>query len=318
MLVLHIGTHKTGTSALQNFTTRRIEALRERGVRYLRSGVGKGNAQHNLSWALRGRRGVTMQVWDDLRAELAADPAPIDLISTEALWFTDPQLVREQLKDVKDVRVVMYLRRQDKYIQSLYKQAVAGGRRTDFPTWLSNHTYRGDYISVVRQWADAFGREALWVRPYERGGKTINLIVDFYRALGLDVAEDVAQMKQKVFNPSPRVELLQLIRAFNQLDLDIDRQAFFYAVMQHNMKGYARSGDILDFEACVALMETYADCNRALVEEFYSDPDDPLFPPMERPAAAPEIWSLDDPAYFAMTVDVLATIVEHVRPKQTA
>jgi hypothetical protein len=318
MLVLHIGTHKTGTSALQSFSQRRVDLLREKGVRYLRSGLAKGNAHHDLSWALRARKGVTMKVWEDLRAELAQDRAPIDLISTEAFWFTDPAAVREQLGDARDVRVVMYLRRQDKYLQSLYKQTVTGGRRVDFPTWLESHAYRGDYISVVRAWAEIFGPEALMIRPYERGGRTLNVIEDFYRALGIDVAEEVARMKQKVFNPSPRVELLSFIRAFNQLDLEIDRHEFFYSVIQRNPALYARSGDILDYDDCLALMETFAEGNRALAEDFYTDPDDPLFPPMTPPATPRKTFDLDDPEFFEMTVDMLACVVDYARSLKTA
>ena len=257
-----------------------------------------------------------MQDWDDLRAEMAADSAPIDLISSEAFWFTDAHAVREQLKDIGDIRVVLYLRRQDKYLQSLYKQGVTGGQRADFPTWLKNHLYRGDYLSVVRQWASAFGHDALSVRPYERAGGTVDLVSDFYTALGIDVSSELAADQHKVVNPSPRIEILDFIRALNHLKVRTD---LLNGLVRRNMALYARSADILDLDACTALMESYAEGNRALIAEFYSDPVDPLFPPMTPFRPLPPKWDLSDPAFFDVTVEALGAMVEHARrSKETA
>jgi len=310
LLVIHIGTHKTGTSALQAFFGNRADELDTRGVHYLRSGRAAGKAHHELSWGIRERHGADVSAWDAVRAELKANAKATQVISSEAFWFTDPAAVKAQLSGVEDIRIVIYLRRQDKYLQSLYKQTVAGGRRISFQQWREKFHFRGDYLSVVRQWADAFGKDALVIRPYERGGKTIDAVADFLGFLGLDAESEFQRKKAGRNNPSPRRELMELIRAFNQLDVDVDRDKFFYEVVSRN-DAYIRSADLLGYEECAALVEEFADGNRTLASEFYTG-SEPLFPEMTR-SAPPVIWPPDSEEYFAMLVDMLDAVWKAAR-----
>src|SRR6185312_16148290 len=113
MLYLHIGTHKTGTSALQTFLTRRSPGLEKRGLHYVQAGLGDAHAHHALSWSLRGQYLGDASVWDEARAEIARYSARPTVISSEAFWYTDPASLVEKLKDVGPLRIVLYVRRQD-------------------------------------------------------------------------------------------------------------------------------------------------------------------------------------------------------------
>jgi hypothetical protein len=310
LLILHIGTHKTGTSALQTYLGNRAKDLDERGIHYLRSGRAAGKAHHELAWAIRGRKDAPMSSWDDTRAELANHRDSTTVISSEAFWFTEPQAVKDQLGET-GTRVVMYLRRQDKYLQSLYKQTVAGGgRRISFGEWREKFYFRGDYLSVVRAWAEAFGKDNLVIRPYERDGRTIDVVEDFLGFLGIEMVDELERNKAGRNNPSPRRELMELYRAFNQLDVDVDRDKFFYNVIRRN-EDYIRSADLLGAEECAALASEFAAGNATLAREFYTG-SDPLFPDM-KPVAPPEIWSPESPEYFAMQVDFLDAVWKFAR-----
>lgn len=308
MLFLHIGTHKTGTSALQTFMTRRSDVLLEKGAHYIQAGLGEGIAHHALSFAIRGRPGSDMAVWDAVRAEIAASECPIQVLSTEAFWFTEPAKVKEALGGAGDVRLVVYLRRQDKYLQSLYKQAVTSGRKADFATWRAQYGFRGDYFSVLRQWADAFGADSIVVRPYERDGARVDVTEDFFHVLGIDVADELKRRKQRVHNPSPRRELLELFRALNQLGLDYKHDKLFWSVIGRS-NAYIRSADILDTGQCAALMKDYDEGNRALAGQFYRDASTPLFPALA-PVPPVEVWGTGSTEYFKMTVDFLDALSE--------
>lgn len=306
MLFLHIGTHKTGTSALQSFLASRADALDERGIHYVRSGLGKGMAHHALSWSVRDIQEVEPVVWEKTRREIAGHTTSV--LSSEAFWFADAAKVKAELEGIADIRIVIYLRRQDKYLQSLYKQAVTSGRKLDFFAWRERHIARGDYLAIIRSWAEAFGRDAIAIRPYERNGLRIDTVADFFDVLGTDVADLLARRKSRSNNPSPRLELLELFRAFNQLGLDIPHEKLFWAVLAGN-RDYGRSADILSFEQCCALMREFDDGNKALAAEFHHDPSTPLFPEMT-PFAPPEFWSWDRPEYFQMTADFLGAAIE--------
>jgi hypothetical protein len=309
LLFVHIGTHKTGTSALQTFFRMYRDSLEAKGVHYLNAGIGQGRAHHALAWSIRGMHGRGMGVWDEVRDELAASRAPIDVISSEALWFTDPARVRDELKDVKDLRIVVYLRRQDRYLQSLYKQAVTSGRKNDFASWRTQMGDRGDFLSVMRRWADAFGRQNMIVRAYERDGARIDVTDDFFEVLGVSIAEEAADRAarpQRRFNPSPRRELLALIRAANMTPYEFEHDKFFWSVIRHKAK-YVGSGDLLPYEECVALMRGYEEANRVLAEEFFGGAA--LFPPMAR-GELPPAWGIEDEDYVAMAAHLMEKLID--------
>ena len=313
MLILHIGTHKTGTSAIQSFLAFRAEQLRGHGIHYLKVGRDDTAGNHQLPWSIRGKHGAPLSVWEDARAELARTDAVRAVISSEAFWFTEPSAVKDQLGDAGDLRIVIYLRRQDRYLQSLYKQSVFGGRRMDFAEWLESYRFRGDYLSVVRRWEAAFGKDALHIRPYERSGQTIDSVSDFMTLLGLDVNKEFPRRQMKLRNPSPRRELLVLMRAVNQIKADIDREQVFRSVMERNSE-YVRSADLLNYDGCTALLESFIEDNRTLVREYYRG-GEPLFPELAH-FELPEIWSQESRSYFELTVDLLDALATQAAPRQ--
>jgi len=311
LLFVHIGTHKTGTSALQSALTHHADNLLENGVRYIKAGREDAHAHHKLAQSVRGKKGIPLSSWAPVRAELDASTSPVNLLSSEGFSFAPAEGVRKELGSRTDVRIVLYLRRQDKYLQSLYKQGVAGGRTPDFDAWLERHASRGDYLALVSQWAEHFGRDAIVLRPYERNGKTIDLVEDFMGVLGCDSAKVMPRRKPGAMrNPSPRRELMELWRAFNQTGTTVDREKLFFSIMKGKPE-YARSADLLDFDGCRNLMARYADANRELIETYYRDSEVPLFPELVR-GTSPDFWQPGQPEYFNMLVDVMSAVVKTV------
>lgn len=82
---LHIGTHKTGSTAVQAFVARHGDELKRLGLLYPRAGRPRlkrfASGHHLLSWtrmehvrwkpAWGDRAGHPLRVWDDLLKELA-------------------------------------------------------------------------------------------------------------------------------------------------------------------------------------------------------------------------------------------------------
>jgi hypothetical protein len=309
MLVLHIGTHKTGTSALQSFLVTNAEALRARGLNYLKAGLGQAMAHHSLAWGTRGFKGQDNSVWAEARAEVEAAPDAIHLVSSEGLWFAEPDGIKAEVEGLGPVRVIAYLRRQDRYLQSLYKQAITSGRKSKFETWRTQQEDRGDFLAVMRKWAAAFGRENIEVRPYERDGAKVDVTADFFDALGVD-ARDLLDARgadsRWRHNPSPRRELLALLRALNRAPYDMKHDKFFWAVV-HGKRDLVASADLLSHAECAHLVELYAESNRVLAEEFHGGK--PLFPPLEE-NEPPQVWGIDDDETVKMTTHFLDKLIE--------
>ena len=309
MLVLHIGTHKTGTSSLQAFLKSNFDLLQQRGVRYVEAGRPERLAHHMLAWSIRGRRNVKLSIWDDVRTEIAAHPDATNVLSTEGFWFEEPAGVKKALAYDGPIKIVAYLRRQDQFLQSLHKQSVSSGRKVDFDTWLADVPHRGDYLTVLDKWAEVFGKDAIVVRPYERDGKTIDAVEDFLGLVGVDLKTLQGAVRQHSHNPSPRRELYHFLRAFNQLNLKIDYEKFFFSVIRRK-KAYVRSIDLLSYEQRRALLDRYAESNRMVAERYWHG-DGPLFSDL-MPSEPPAMWTLDDPEFFQLTVDMLDAVVKTV------
>src|ERR1700749_394192 len=96
LLFVHIGTHKTGTSALQTAMRMAEVELLANGARYIRAGREGANAHHNLPWSIRGKKGVPLSVWENVRAELAASDSAINILSSEGFWFADAREIRKE------------------------------------------------------------------------------------------------------------------------------------------------------------------------------------------------------------------------------
>ena len=141
------------------------DALLDQGIRYVRAGRerGRGTSHNDLARLIRGE--ADDPVWGRLQDELARSTSRINVISAEGLWLRDPAMLKHHLPDVGDVKIVVYLRRQDRYLQSLYMQTVASGRAHSFAEWRENVPDRGKYLDCVDDWAEAFGDDAIVHRP---------------------------------------------------------------------------------------------------------------------------------------------------------
>ncbi len=248
-----------------------------------------------------------MALWQRARDELQKSKSPTKVISAEGLWVTNPNALRNELPSDVPVGIVVYLRRQDQYLQSLWKQAVTGGRKSAFGHWLEKSIYRGDYLSTVEQWASVFGADSLTIRPYERtdGSNTVADFCQLIGAVGLPPTEDIRR------NFSPRRELAHFMRALNNADMQINHRNLFRAFIAKN-NDYIRSCDMLSSEDASKLLECYAESNRLLIERYYHDSSTPLFPELVS-SPGPEIWRLDNEEFFQLTIDVLDVVIEEVR-----
>jgi hypothetical protein len=176
-LVLHIGMGKTGTTAIQRAFWANRAALARAGIAYPATGVVAG-AHHlvsphhlpHLTQGLPWRRYLAPADW---MARVAALPQPLVFMSSELVSSAEPDHVAAfcaALAPVFDLRVLCYLRRQDDMIAATWAQAVKGGvQRRPLAAILDGRLPHYDYALRLAPWEAALGRDALLLRPYERG-----------------------------------------------------------------------------------------------------------------------------------------------------
>lgn len=188
-LYLHIGTHKTGTTAIQGLLTTRSETFARGGVFVPRSGrVVEASGHHKIAWEISGdtRYRPEFGTLAELCDELQDSPHGTAIVSSEDFeYLYCDQAALRGLKAAFEgcgyrVEVLMFLREQAKMIGSLYQELLKHGLdmgRNAFARAMINgggftmHDRWRFCLSYERQvagFATVFGEMHVHCRRYER------------------------------------------------------------------------------------------------------------------------------------------------------
>ncbi len=223
---LHIGLHKTGSTALQKFLRDNAELLRAKGCLYPLSGRPPRDSfmfgHHLLPWSLSRDKNL-LPVWDKLAAELDTSTATRVIISSEEFEFVRRRdAIQSVLKRLPDctVRLVCYLRRQDRLIESEYNQFVKdGGGFASIEEFAKRMQGRLNYLELLERWESVFGLSNIIVRVYEQEQLRGDLYADFLSAVGQRWEGEFTVPKRPI-NPSLDGRGLAMMLIFNRVIRD--------------------------------------------------------------------------------------------------
>lgn len=210
-LFLHIGIGKTGTTSIQTFLEMNAPALAQRGI-ILPASLGRRNHRRLTMYALnedvidnsRRAKGLLTpenieqfrkQVLNDFRTEVATwGPRKAVVMTSEQMTRLRRPGEIARLKNFialtgePDIRIIVYLRRQDLYYVSEYSQEIKGGR--DIPFHPDGKVVNRNiyfYDRLLGYWSEVFGASVIIARPFERSAlKNGDAIDDFMSLIGVD------------------------------------------------------------------------------------------------------------------------------------
>lgn len=196
-LVCHIGTPKTGSTYLQNTLQGNAEWFLARGILYpdllsplsnhvtLFYAASRTLDPSAVAYGLESMEAVAgfrSQLSDHIARQIAAAPAHVHtmVMSSENLTgnmgYHDVLQLADLLKPLfSDIRIVVYLRRQDAAILSMYSEFMRRGYTDQsFEDFLSEAVKTEatppyiQYRRLLEYWQEAFGTEAIRVHLYDR------------------------------------------------------------------------------------------------------------------------------------------------------
>lgn len=155
-VLLHIGPHKTGTTALQNALRAAREELLSQGVRYAgtRSSRDAEAARHAI-----GRRtardkataAAAAAAWGEVRDRLNDTSVPRRAFSSESLANADDQGAARVVGDLGPVEVVVTVRALADVLPSQYGQFVQRGLATaEYQRWVEAVLTGDESVATVR------------------------------------------------------------------------------------------------------------------------------------------------------------------------
>ncbi|MDE2480644.1 MAG: hypothetical protein KGN02_00465 [bacterium] len=204
-LIVHVGTHKTGTKSIQLFLDTEYRALRESGIGLvmagrIRSADGLSTpGNHTIAFALQ-RDDAEMEL-RALTREIEERAAPTVVISSEEFHplHVQPDRLRLLASAAASIgyrtSAILYLRAQTGYLESLYAEYLKSYPEMPFDVLLRDVVRHGevreasgkvltfDYTRVVEGLQSAFGAQNVAVRPFDVTRPSSAVIVDFLDTL---------------------------------------------------------------------------------------------------------------------------------------
>ena len=307
-LYLHIGTPKTGTTAIQNFLPLNGELLKKQGFcypdfGYRYNGVNKYRNAHFLvhrqSCSLESekeiRKSEDERFFEGLdRIKELSNIYPNVILSDENIWngyinrenfwrILKDALVKRGLK----LKVIVYLRRQDMVVESYYAQRVKVKIQMSFQDYLNSEDidyFKLDYYSQLKEISQVIGKDNVIVRVYEKKqyeGNGNTLISDFLKTLGLELDERY-ESPDIVENTSLHGKFLEVKRILNEFDCFKTRNNFAVRYLKIAQEEDEKSNGVssskfFTYEKRMDFLEKYREGNTAVAKEFMNRRDGVLF-----------------------------------------
>lgn len=218
-VILHIGRHKSGTTALQEYLFDHKNWLFEQGFEYpdlfISEKAHHGISREFLRYIVEHRDfDLTEQIIQDLQFALYNQTSSHHtlIISSEGFQECDPFLIR-RIFDSKifDVQIVCYFREQVSYAASSYAQIIHAQLEIhDLELYLES--FVADYYSFSKEWSDLFGNitAVLFDKNYLLNG---NIIDDFFDRI---LSVTPPSVTEKDTNPSLTRRYLAFKYLYNQ------------------------------------------------------------------------------------------------------
>lgn len=306
-VVLHIGSTKTGSSALQATLFERRDTLAEVGALYSPLGVTAG-AHHLLAasihpsaWRIHAAdlpedrdahfTALSRQIMDDA----ASAGHHTIVLSSEYFWGSFPAPLYKRLREGfpgARFEVVAYVRRPEEWVVSTYLQALKYGEKRDFSEWFNHWKGRWasgiHYFRVINRWNHFLSADKVHLVRY--GDAKGNVYKAFCDAL--EIAPDTSA-PSRVVNPSPTFESVPPMLAVNRSDAPDDEKSRQRRQIMRNQTPTRRTLELLDAETRAEIVKLTHASVRLLERTFVHDgaplfpAPDPSSPPQAAPASAP-------------------------------
>jgi hypothetical protein len=224
-IVIHIGSHKTGTTYLQRGFVALRPALRDAGVDYPAQWQDHLHGHHSLARQLAaGDADVPARLAD--LAEQAARAGRAVLLSSENFEDLPAAAVARLAAGLAghQVEIVHFLRRWQGLVPSAWQEAVKQGGSETLPHFVLGHVLRlgespllNPAVTLAR-FADAFGRAAIRLVAYDRLVERDDDLLDVFlrRILGVDLAAPPRGPRINRALPPADVEIIRVLNAAAQ------------------------------------------------------------------------------------------------------
>lgn len=287
-LYIHIGTHKAGSTTIQHTLQKESGRLSEEGIYYFGRFFGLSRIMREM---MEYDEELVNNFKKEVEQELAQDKSTAThtyVISNEKfsghklLAYKNAPTIAKTLYEVFEpydfeIKIVVYLRRQDKYLESMYAQKIKSLDSYTFAEFLATiediNAYHWDTFLEV--FANVFGKENMIVRSFDRKylPKNNSLIQGFGEIIGSEYFKNYPEVT--IENRGYSRDVLEVARLANK-HLERDQKKILREILiEVNLPpdGYSFFSD----EERKKLLANYKVSNLRVAQEYLKDTSDNLF-----------------------------------------
>ena len=306
-LHIHIGSHKTGTTSIQQYLKRQRPDLIASNWIYPSSACMNGNAHHPLAYLLRlpdskSKFSRLQELLGDIVNEANFHGVENIILSSEVFFSLSTDQIY-QLKSLlvnHEVIVYAYLRRQDEFFHSFYMQCIKQSaiRFSDTAAVCKGFNCPmeiGDYASKLQLWSSVFGGDSVIARIYKKSLLSEGIIRDFVITLGI---ETTSLIPSRRLNRSIETELIEYLRINNSLSLPEETHSFILKSLntlsaEHEAQALFLNRPYLSPDQAESMMNYYMQSNEILHEKYFPQLSE-LFDPCTLYDNLPGDWMLPE------------------------
>ncbi len=281
--IIHIGRHKTGTTALQNYLYDNRGSLKEKGFYYL-YGYRREKAHHLLSEYLASAPFKALNE-EDKNIELQkiqhniidevndnTDGTKTIIISSEAFQNVTPRYLKAIFHpDAFNVQIVSYFREQVGYTASSYNQEIhAKIVDIDLDNFITR--FNADYDTFMVSWSRNFSH--IYVGIFDKEILFNGDIVDDFFKNILNI--DLVNMNKSYFNPSLSQKYLAFKLQYNRKVIKEELPHLIGPGKMYTLLGFFSKHDkgakfMLNYEQRQVIIEKYQESNRIFLSKYCED-----------------------------------------------
>jgi hypothetical protein len=190
------------------------------------------------------------------------------------------EMLRESTAEF-DTRVVVYLRRQDTFIESMYTQVIQQGESLSFEDFLAGFRDPAslDYERILDAFASVFGHDHVVARSYDNARESGGVINDFGRILNSRTLQQF-ELRTRL-NVSYSRTALEIARACNPHLDATQRQHLRYVLQAVCPMRQESSFQLLNNTQRAKMFARFAASNRRVARRMTSRGDQSLFQPVD-------------------------------------
>jgi hypothetical protein len=283
-LFIHIGTHKTGTTAIQSSLNESTSLLKMENIYYFP--LSKNAIQLMTIKELNNKLIATCKKELFKFIKKIKNKNQIKIIwsfegfsGNPLLGYKNSKYIAESLRRITkefETKIIVYIRRQDIFVESLYTQMIHQGESYDFKTFIDGITKDSfNWNNLLDNYSNYFGKENLIVCKYEKYYLVRNgSIVNHFKQI---IGKSLKLNKPSKINKGYSRDALEIARILNRNLTKVEKTQLRRLLRNISTKdvfeyySYWKSNERNQF------LDTYSHSNSIVAKEYFNDTSGVLF-----------------------------------------